>query len=141
MSKPTLSGRSVATPRGKRRLVGLREDGLFLRRLGAVNAVAAAARLIQGDTPHRRLSRFLDGRFAARVSAPPRKREALFDGLLEFLKVGGLGGVCLAERKRAIEQRLLNFGEHLRDNYCDSLLRHERFAFLARAVASSQNYR
>lgn len=90
-----------------------------------MNALSGSAGLFQRNATHRRFGFFLDVRFAIGIAAPPCKREALFDGLLELLVVGRLGGIGLAKRKRAIEKRLLNLVEHLNYRRRNTLLRDE----------------
>ena len=77
-------------------------------------------------------------------SPPPHhqeKRESLLDRLLELAVVGGLRRIRFAECQRAVEKRLLNLFEHLRDGFRNSLLRDERLPFLAGAVAPRQHHR
>src|ERR1700677_3906160 len=90
-------------------LVGFGENGLLRGGLAAVDALARAARLLDGDAAHGRFGFFFNAGFAIGVAAPPGKREAFFDGLLEFGVVGGLNRVGFAKLEGPVEEGLLNF--------------------------------
>src|ERR1700735_1532570 len=90
-------------------LVGLGEDGFFLRRLAAVDAFAGAARLVEGNAAHGGFGFFFNAGFAIGVAAPPGKGEAFFDGQLKFGVIAWLGSIGFAKCQGAIEQSLLNF--------------------------------
>src|SRR5271156_4317326 len=106
-----------------------------------MNALAGAAGLLERNAAHGGFGFLFDARLAFGFAAPPGKGEALFDGLLEFLVIGGLVGIRFAERERAVEERLLDFCELLHHSRGNSLLRDERFAFFAGAIAARQHYR
>ncbi len=109
--------------------------------VAAMDALAGAAGLLERNAAHGGFGFFLDVRFAFGFAAPPGKGEAVFDSFLEFFVIGGLVGIRFAERERAIEERLLDFCEQLRDGCGDSLLRDERLAFFAGTVAAGEHYR
>ena len=107
----------------------------------AMNALAGAAGLFERDAAHGGLGLFFDVGFTFRVATPPGESETVLDGLLEFLVIGWFDGIRFAERESAIEERLLNFFQHLRDGGGNSLLRDEGFAFFSGTVAPGQHYR
>ena len=106
-----------------------------------MDAFAGASRLLERDAAHGGFGFFLDAGFTFDFATPPGEGETVLDGFLEFLVVRGLVGIGFAKRQRAIKERLLNFCEQLRNCRRNSLLRDERLAFFARAVAARRALR
>src|SRR5262249_13523269 len=123
-------------------LVGPPEDGHLIGGAAGTDADAFPARLLEWDTPDRRLRVFLDGRLALGVARPPDPaKSAGLDRLLELIVGPPLRGVGAHERRRPLVERLLDRAEHGRHRASEPVLRHERLAGFPGRVAAGQDDR
>src|SRR5262249_14618171 len=123
------------------KLVSSRKNGAFVRRFAASHAIPRRALLLQRDAAHRSASFFLNLRFALRASAPTRKREAVFNGLLQI--VVGLRVVCiaLAKTERLVMQPLLNLHQQLLNRHRQFAQRRTDLPFFSWAIPPRQHCR
>src|SRR5688500_8345161 len=99
-------------------LVRFREPGLALGGLAAVDAGTGHPFAAEGDVAERSLGFGLDRRLALAAAAPPGDDEArtALHRALELVVGRCARRVVLAELERALQQRLLNLVEEIRDS-------------------------